>query len=129
MRETCHLADIPGHDCAVDPCEPPSVSEMSEAKIQELASGTAQPWDGTLDNSIEIGDLRPLRAREKELLAKIDELKRDLKVAEDKAEALHQKYADCPHKPLDPEVDLCGCSYDRIGDECACHAPAIRRSS
>lgn len=43
-------------------------------------------------------------------------------------EALEQKYAGCPHKPINGEVDSCGCSFDDIGDKCDYHAPALRKA-
>lgn len=51
---------------------------MSETKIPDLTLGTAQPWDGTLDNSIEMGDLKPLRERNAASEARERELQEQL---------------------------------------------------
>lgn len=57
--------------------------------------------------------------------ARVAELEKLLASADEHAEALEQKYEDCPH----PEIGPCGCSYDRKSDVCAFHAPAVKALS
>jgi hypothetical protein len=64
-------------------------------------------------------------------LAEVERLEKELQEQERHNEALVAKFEGCPHRPINiiPGVgvlDLCGCSYDAIGDVCAHHAPALR---
>ena len=58
------------------------------------------------------------------LEGQIEKLKADAKIGDEMLEALEAKYEGCPHHPI-TEASVCGCSYDRIGDVCAFHAPAL----
>lgn len=55
-----------------------------------------------------------------------EKLREEIKSGDEMYEAQQQKYADCPHKPISGEVNECGCSFDKIGDVCAYHAPALK---
>lgn len=56
-------------------------------------------------------------------LKELEGLRADVKSLEESLDAQFAKFEGCPHKPI--EEGLCGCSFDRIGDVCAHHAPAL----
>jgi hypothetical protein len=64
---------------------------------------------------------RQLQAERDSLRKQVDKMAEEIKVAEDHAEALEQKYAGCPHK----NDTTCACSYDHKNDVCAVHSPQV----
>lgn len=77
---------------------------------------------GTLETERE-----QLRERIGVLEAENEKLKEEAKQDEISYEAIYAKFEGCPHKPIG-ENDLCGCSFDAIGDVCAYHSPALRKA-
>jgi hypothetical protein len=62
-----------------------------------------------------------LQAERDSLRKQVEEMTKELKVAEDYAEALEQKYAGCPHQ----NNVVCACSYDQKNDVCSVHSPQL----
>lgn len=57
----------------------------------------------------------------------IKRLRAEIQSGDEMYEAQHKKYEDCPHKPIANEYgNECGCSFDRIGDVCGLHSPALK---
>jgi hypothetical protein len=60
--------------------------------------------------------------------AEIEKLKADAASSDEAMEAQFRKFEECPHTVAFNKdgSSLCGCSFDRPGDVCAHHAPALR---